>query len=81
MVSAIKAIIALIAGSALGWWLLAGFCGIPGLKFSIACGHNAYIWIPIFVPLSVYASWLTLDFISRKIQKRTANANDTNKNA
>lgn len=63
MNTVVKTILALIGGSVLGWWLLGGFCGIPGLKFSVACGHNAYIWLPIFIPLGIYVCWFALGLI------------------
>lgn len=76
-----KALIALIIGSVIGWWLLVGFCSIPGLKFSIACGHNAYIWVPLFIPLSIYACWFMLGIVSRELRKPTETESGAGKNA
>lgn len=59
-----RLLIAVIGGSVLGWWLLVGFCSISGLKFSVACGHNAYIWLPLFIPLGIYVCWFLLGLIS-----------------
>ena len=52
---------ALIAGPVCGWLLLGGMCGV--ILFvtdghSNACGHNAYLWIPIFLPLGMIISGL-----------------------
>ena len=76
----VKSLIALILGSVLGWWLLLGFCSIPGLKLSIWCGHNAYIWIPLFIPLGIYVCWLTLGVISHRLHKKTETENGVGKN-
>lgn len=57
--------LALIAGAILGWFLLAGFCSIPGIAFSTACGHNAYVWLPLFMPLGIAVAWFGISFISR----------------
>ena len=69
MIRILIAAIALLVGTLLGWFLLGGFCSIPGLKYSNACGHNAYIWIPIFIPLSVYMCWRTLNFLIHRFKK------------
>jgi hypothetical protein len=58
MLRVLIALVLLIAGPALGWLLLAGFCSLPGLSSSVACGHNAYIWLPLFIPLGVGICWL-----------------------
>jgi hypothetical protein len=47
------AIVSLAVGTPLGFVLLAAFCIIPGLAFSVACGHNAPIWIPLFLPAAI----------------------------
>ena len=54
------AVVSLIVGTAFGFVLLAGFCSIPGLAFSVACGHNAGVWLPIFLPVGIAACWLLL---------------------
>jgi hypothetical protein len=54
------AIAAVVSGSVLGWWLLAGLCSIPLLKFSNACGHNAIYWLPLFIPVGIAISWFVL---------------------
>jgi hypothetical protein len=61
----LSALIALVAGSVLGWLMLAGFCSVPGLTFSVVCGHNAYILLPIFIPLGIAISWFFRARISR----------------
>ena len=77
----IKGLIALIVGVVLGWWLLVGFCSIPGLKFSIACGHNAYIWLPLFIPISICVCWFTLGILSRGLHKPAETDKCAGKNA
>ncbi len=41
-----KILLALACGLVLGWFMLSALCTIPGLRYSVACGHNALIWIP-----------------------------------
>jgi len=65
-----RVIISLLAGCVLGWWLLAGFCSIPGLKQSNACGHNAYVWAPLFVPAVIGVCWVVLGIIVKNRRKR-----------
>jgi hypothetical protein len=57
MGTVVRALLSLIAGSVCGWWLLVGFCSLPALSVSNACGHNAYIWLPLAIPMGVYAVW------------------------
>lgn len=71
-----KALIALIGGSVCGWWVLIGFCSIPGLKFSVACGHNAYIWLPLFIPLGIALCWFLLGRASGGSPKSQSNARE-----
>jgi hypothetical protein len=63
------AIVSLAVGTPLGFVLLAAFCSIPGLAFSVACGHNAPIWIPLFLPAAIGGCWL---FISRLLGAHSA---------
>jgi hypothetical protein len=58
-------LLAVIVGPVLGWLLLAGFCSIPGISFSTACGHNAYVWLPLFIPLGIAVVWFGLSRIAR----------------
>ena len=53
-------VLAFFLGPILGWYLLVGFCSIPGIAFSNACGHNAYLWLPIFIPTGIAAIWFLL---------------------
>jgi len=46
-------VIVVLGGPVLGWLLLAGFCSVPGIKYSNACGHNAYYWLPLFIVVGV----------------------------
>jgi hypothetical protein len=55
-----KALLSLTAGSLCGWWLLVGFCNLPVPSVSNVCGHNAYIWLPLAIPLGIYAVWLLI---------------------
>ncbi len=45
--------IVVFGGPVLGWLLLAGFCNVPGIRHSSACGHNAYYWLPLFIVAGV----------------------------
>jgi len=56
----IKAAISIASGCVLGWWLLAGFCNLPRIAGSNACGHNTVYWIPIFIPVGILICWLLI---------------------
>ena len=60
MFKAIKVLLTAVLGTALGWLLLAAFCQIPGLREGVACGHNAYLWLPLFIPIGALVSWFLL---------------------
>jgi len=55
-------IIALVVlgGVILGWNFLAGFCGLPGLRYSNACGHNAFVLLPATIAGGVLLCWLAI---------------------
>jgi hypothetical protein len=38
-----RALLSIAGGAFGGWWLIVGICSIPGIKFSLLCGHNAFI--------------------------------------
>ena len=63
-------LLALLVGVPLGWILLGGFCSVPGIKFSNACGHNAYLLLVIFVPLGTLAAWYAVSRIRRVVGRR-----------
>ena len=71
------AIAAVVSGSVLGWWLLAGLCSIPGLKFSNACGHNAIYWLPLFIPVSIVICWLVLSRAADALHRRAVKERTT----
>lgn len=52
--------VSLVAGTLAGWYLLVGLCSFPALTYTVACGHNAAMWLPLFVPLAVWACWVAL---------------------
>ena len=58
MKKAISIVLAIALGVPAGWFVLSFFCGLPGLRFSVVCGHNAYIWLVIFIPASVALIWI-----------------------
>ncbi len=64
----VKALISLLLGVPLGWLLIVGFCSVPGLAFSVACGHNAYIWVVVFLPAGIVAVWLVLGVLHRRMR-------------
>ena len=68
MSTVFRVLLSLLVGVALGWLLLAGFCSIPGVAFSVACGHNAYIWLPVFVPAGVVLCWFLLRALSSRVR-------------
>jgi hypothetical protein len=57
---AIGAVLVLVVGPSLGWLLLAGFCSLPSVRFSIACGHNAYLLLPVAVLLGTLVVWFAI---------------------
>jgi len=61
-----KILLALACGLVLGWFMLAALCSIPGLTYSVACGHNAPIWLPLFLPIGVAISWYMLSQVQRR---------------
>lgn len=80
LVSLLSVAASLLLGSVLAWALLLGICSIPGLSYSVACGHNAYIWLPVVVPLGVFLAWRFVRRIKHKIipsrPKELPRAND-----
>jgi hypothetical protein len=71
----LSALFALVVGSVLGWFLLAGFCSIPGIEYSTACGHNAYVWLPLFIPLGIAITW----FVATRFLRSFATSRSRNK--
>ena len=67
-----KLLITLALGCALGWVLLASSCSLPGIRESNACGHNAYIWLPLALPVGIALSWVLVSWLLRKVGKRPA---------
>ena len=61
---------ALIAGFPMGWLAIGLICSVPGIHASNACGHNAYFWIPIALPLGIWVSWMVADYAYEKILVR-----------
>ena len=47
-------------GAVAGWYLLVGLCNLPKLVYSVACGHNGAMWLPLFVPLAAWVCWMAL---------------------
>jgi hypothetical protein len=70
MVSALVG--AVVPGVIIGWLLIAVVCAIPGLRYSNACGHNAYVWLIITAPLSYVASAMAIYRLIRKAGVRSA---------
>lgn len=61
------AFVALLCGPVLGWLLVGLGCGLPGLRYSSACGHNAGLWLVITIPLGVAAvAWALLRWDRRR---------------
>ncbi len=73
----LRSIISLLVGCVLGCSLLAGFCSIPGLRSSNACGHNVYIWVPLVVPAGIVICWMLLGMIGRIRRRRTGARSNT----
>jgi hypothetical protein len=69
-VKSLATIVALIAAVPVGlffiWLFLLGVCNFPPLAFSAACGHNAWVWLPVLVPAGFYLAWKLLSLINNK---------------
>jgi hypothetical protein len=78
MFTTIRLLISIVAGSVLGWFFLGFVCGITGLRGSVACGHNAYIWLPLCIPLGVFICWYLLGLLQRYRTKAKHNKLDRN---
>ena len=74
MFRAIKVLFTAVFGTTLGWLLLAAFCQIPGLREGVACGHNAYLWLPLFIPIGALVSWYLLGQLERKMKSQKKNS-------
>lgn len=74
MFTAIKVLLTAVLGTALGWLLLAAFCQIPGLREGVACGHNAYLWLPLFIPMGAFVSWYLLGQLERQMKAQKNNS-------
>ncbi len=68
MTVVIKLVVSVVVGCLLGWVLLVGFCSLPGIRYSNACGHNAPILLLLFIPVGVTVSWLLASRIARAIR-------------
>jgi hypothetical protein len=59
--------------------VVSAMCSVPSLTFSVACGHNAGVWLFVSIPLGAFVCWITLSALARhyrKPQEPNANAND-----
>ena len=65
-------VLIVLGGPLFGWLLLAGFCNLPGIMYSNACGHNAYYWLPVFVVLGVMICIYSLKRYSRRGRRTKA---------
>jgi hypothetical protein len=76
MSAAFRLVASVLLGAPLGWFLLVGFCSVPGLAESVACGHNAFIWLPVFVPAGIAVCWFVLRalFMSLASKRRSSGA-------
>ena len=65
----VTALLTVFLGPVLGWYLLVGFCGMPWFTYSNACGHNAYLWLPIFIPAGMFPVWFFLKSCTKWLKK------------
>ena len=62
-------------GSILGWVLLAGFCEMPAISSSNACGHNAYYWLRPFIFFAVMLCIFMLKkFVAIRLKRAKSDA-------
>ena len=68
----------LVFGSVVGWWMVLGFCSIPGVRESVVCGHNYWVSLIFLVPVGWLITWYTfffgMSYVSRAIQERKKNS-------
>ena len=81
MFTFLKILLALACGLALGWFMLVGLCSIPGITYSVACGHNAFIWLPMLIPIGMAISWYMLSQIQRRFCSNKATPAHRNSNS
>jgi hypothetical protein len=56
-----------IAGCVFAYVPVAVLCSLPGVRFSTACGHNAYQWFILTIPLGfILAAILTIRSIASR---------------
>lgn len=66
----LRLLVSLAIGTVAGWYSLVGLCSVPALTYSVACGHNAAMWLPLVVPLAVWACWMALGNFSGFLVRR-----------
>ncbi len=54
----------IVTGFVLGWWLIVGFCSLPGIPSGL-CGHNTGLWFPIFIPIGMVISGVLILWLTR----------------
>jgi cytochrome bd-type quinol oxidase subunit 1 len=70
MRTVVQFFLVVVAGLVVGWFLLAGICSWPWLRFSNACGHNAFMWLPITIPIGICLSWILVARLWHKFWPR-----------
>jgi hypothetical protein len=65
MSTAFRVAIMVVLGPVIGVLLISGLCSVSALTFSVACGHNAGLWLLLTVPLGMLGCWVTLGALAR----------------
>jgi hypothetical protein len=73
-----KILLALACGLVLGWFLDYPFCYIAMRIDNSACGHNAFIWLPLLIPIGIVISWYMLSQIQRRFSSSKARSAQRN---
>ena len=71
MKSLAKVLFVFAFGCVIAWVLLSGFCSLPDIRYSNVCGHNAYVWLPLALPVGIALSWVLASWLPKRLGKQT----------
>jgi hypothetical protein len=56
----VLSLLSVLGGFPFGWYVVKATCAMPWLRFSVVCGHNAYVWLLLTIPAAVAFIWFVL---------------------